>query len=181
MKNTKNNIFVINNIKTMALITMSKYNPEDFLIFRSLVDDDDVMKYVSGEALSEEKAKAKFTSILHVNSTQDSLGYFKVYNDQNIFIGDCKLEKYRHDNTLLEIGYILKKEFWGKGYGSLICKELLLLAEKIEPDMNIIGNIDPENIASKRLLEKFGFSSYTTATIDGMITESLMLTKKSGK
>ncbi len=165
----------------MALITMSKYNPEDFLTFRSLVDDDDVMKYVSGEALSEEKAKAKFTSILYVNRTQDSLGYFKVYNDQNVFIGDCKLEKYRHDNTLLEIGYILKKEFWGKGYGSLICKELLLLAEKSEPDMNIIGNIDPENIASNRLLEKFGFSSYTTATIDGMITESLMLTKKSGK
>ncbi|MDR2231164.1 MAG: GNAT family N-acetyltransferase [Flavobacteriaceae bacterium] len=165
----------------MALITMSKYNPEDFLTFRSLVDDDDVMKYVSGEALSEEKAKAKFTSILYVNRTQDSLGYFKVYNDQNVFIGDCKLEKYRHDNTLLEIGYILKKEFWGKGYGSLICKELLGLAEKTKPGMNLIGNIDPENIASKRLLEKFGFSSYTTATIDGMITESLMLTKKPGK
>lgn len=165
----------------MALITMHKYNQDDFDVFRSLTDDDDVMKYVSGEGLSEEKAKAKFASILHVNSSQNSLGYFKIYNDQNIFIGDCKLEKYRHDNTLLEIGYILKKEFWGKGYGSLICKELLALAEKTKPGMNIIGNIDPENIASKRLLEKFGFSSYTTTTIDGMITESLMLTNKSGK
>lgn len=128
----------------MALITMHKYNQDDFDVFRSLTDDDDVMKYVSGEGLSEEKAKAKFASILHVNSTQNSLGYFKIYNDQNIFIGDCNL------------------------------------AEKTKPGMNIIGNIDPENIASKRLLEKFGFSSYTTATIDGMITESLMLTKKSG-
>jgi ribosomal-protein-alanine N-acetyltransferase len=40
--------------------------------------------------------------------------------------------KYTDDNTLLEIGYILKKEFWGKGYGSLICQELLVLAEKTE-------------------------------------------------
>ena len=163
----------------MALITMHKYNQDDFNIFRSLTDDDDVMKYVSGEGLSEEKAKAKFASILRVNSTQNSLGYFKIYNDQNIFIGDCKLEKYRHDTSLLEIGYILKKEFWGKGYGSLICKELLTLAEKNEPDMNIIGNIDPENIASKRLLEKSGFRSYKTDIIDGMLTESLILVRKS--
>ena len=163
----------------MALITMHKYNQDDFDVFRSLTDDDDVMKYVSGEGLSEEKAKAKFASILRVNSTQNSLGYFKIYNDQNIFIGDCKLEKYRHDNSLLEIGYILKKEFWGKGYGYLICKELLTLAEKNEPEMNIIGNIDPENIASKRLLEKSGFRSYKTDTIDGMLTESLILIRKS--
>ncbi|MCL1677689.1 GNAT family N-acetyltransferase [Elizabethkingia sp. HX QKY] len=163
----------------MALITMHKYNQDDFNVFRSLTDDDDLMKYVSGEGLSEEKAKAKFASILHVNSTQNSLGYFKIYNDQNIFIGDCKLEKYRHDNSLLEIGYILKKEFWGKGYGYLICKELLTLAEKNEPEMNIIGNIDPENIASKRLLEKSGFRSYKTDTIDGMLTESLILIRKS--
>lgn len=163
----------------MALITMDKYNQDDFPMFRSLTDDDDVMKYVSGEGLSEEKAKAKFTSILNVNSTQDSLGYFKIYNNENVFIGDCKLEIYRHDNTLLEIGYILKKEFWGKGYGSLICQELLLLAEKTKPGMNIIGNVDPENIASKRLLEKYGFKSDTIATIDGMLTESLILVKKS--
>jgi ribosomal-protein-alanine N-acetyltransferase len=44
----------------------------------------------------------------------------------------------------------LKKEFWGKGYGSLICQELLVLAEKTKPGMNIIGNVDPENMASKR-------------------------------
>jgi ribosomal-protein-alanine N-acetyltransferase len=65
------------------------------LMYSVFDDDDDVMKYVSGEGLSEEKAKAKFTSILHVNSTQDSLGYFKIYNNENIFIGDCKLEIYR--------------------------------------------------------------------------------------
>ena len=45
--------------------------------------------------------------------------------------------------------------------------------------MNIIGNIDPENIASKRLLEKSGFRSYKTDTIDGMLTESLILIRKS--
>ncbi len=133
------------------------------------------MRYITGKALTEEQAQAKFKSILAINHQEEKLGYFKIHNVTNVFIGDCKLERYKYDPSILEIGYILKKEYWGKGYGISICKKMLTLASASFPKQDIIGIIDPDNIASKKLLEKFGFESYFVGTEDDLPTEKLIL------
>lgn len=78
---------------------------------------------------------------------------------------------------MLEIGYLLKDAFWRKGFGTKICEKLLERAKEIAPNDNIIGVIDPDNIASRRLLEKFGFKSYFVGEEDGIPTEKLVLRK----
>ena len=85
------------------------------------------------------------------------------------------MEWYKPDETQLEIGYMLKEEFWGKGYGTMICSELLSLADTVLAKKDIIGIIDPENAASKKLLEKFGFQSYFVGIEDDLPTEKLIL------
>ncbi|MFZ4262452.1 GNAT family N-acetyltransferase [Sphingobacterium sp. HJSM2_6] len=157
-------------------ITLKKYQLEDFEVYKQLVSDDEVMHYISGKGLSEREAKEKFHSILIINNQEVELGTFKVLNAENLFIGDCKLERYKHNNALLEIGYILKRDYWQMGYGTIICEKLLQLAKEFDPKLQVIGIIDPENIASRKLLEKFGFKSYFIGIEDDLPTEKLILT-----
>ncbi len=164
-------------IHLMEPLQLIPYTPNDFAIFHSLVKEDAVMRYVSGQGLTEEQAQEKFASILEVNAQDPMLGYFKIYNATGAYLGDGKMEWNKRDRTQLEIGYILKESYWGKGYGTQICSELLALAARTYPTTSIIGIIDPANIASKKLLEKFGFKSYFIGIEDGLPTEKLMLEK----
>lgn len=157
------------------MLQFQKYTWEDFQDYCSLVADDHVMKYITGRGMSEERAREKFTSIMQINEEDDLLGYFKVIDHDIGLIGDCKLVRYKRDRSALEIGYLLKQVFWKKGFGSGVCKALLERAAEIAPDDDIIGIVDPDNIASCRLLEKFGFKSYFVGEEDGVPTQKLVL------
>lgn len=127
-------------------LSFSKYQEKDFDNYYSIVQQDEVMQYISGKGLTVEQARAKFSSILEQGAADDPLGYFKVYNEEAVLIGDCKLVRYKHDSALLEIGYILKPEYWSKGLGTIICQKMLALADEVAPGTDIIGLIDPEKI-----------------------------------
>ncbi|MBD1422122.1 GNAT family N-acetyltransferase [Sphingobacterium chuzhouense] len=159
------------------MLQLLKYKWEDLHDYRSLVADDHVMKYITGKGMSEEQAREKFMSIMQINEEDDLLGYFKVIDYHAGLIGDCKLVRYKYDRSILEMGYLLKHAFWRKGFGTKICEKLLERATEIAPNDNIIGVIDPDNIASRRLLEKFGFKSYFVGEEDGIPTEKLVLCK----
>lgn len=159
----------------MGSITLTKYVQNDFSMYYSLVKEENVMRYVSGNGLTIEEAKEKFDSILKTNAVDTEIGYFKIHNNFNVFIGDCKIEWNKHDIDKLEIGYLVKEVFWGKGYGTMICTTILSLIEAKFPTVDIIGVIDPENVPSKKLLKKFGFKSYFIGFEDDLPTEKLIL------
>ncbi|WP_313529891.1 GNAT family N-acetyltransferase [Sphingobacterium multivorum] len=156
-------------------LRFEKYLLEDFDAFHDLVKADDVMKYITGKGLTEEQARRKFDSILAINQDPD-LGYFKVIEaDTQRLLGDCKLVNYKKDPTVFEIGYLLRQEHWGKGLGTQICESMLALATTLNPDKDVIGIIDPDNTASRRLLSKFGFKSFFVGIEDDIATEKLLL------
>ncbi len=156
-------------------ITLIKYALTDFDDYKTLVNDDEVMKYISGKGLTENEAKTKFNSIINIGKMEETLGYFKVLNHENQLIGDCKLVRYKNGNSILEIGYLLKKEHWRKGFGTVICNKLLAMATNTHPELDIIGIIDPANQASKALLTKMGFEPYFMGIENKMPTEKLIL------
>lgn len=157
------------------MLSLIKYLPEDFMDYCNLVGNDDVMRYITGKGMAVSEAKEKFTSILEINDEENMLGYFKVVDDALGWVGECKLVRYKYDRSLLEIGYLLKQEFWKQGLGTQICEILLQRAIAVAPHHPVIGVIDPENTASKRLLEKFGFESYFSGIEDGVPIEKLIL------
>lgn len=161
----------------MKKLRFEKYKPSDFNEFYKLVQDDDQMKYISGKGLNEEQANHKFTSILEKSSVDENLGFFKVYDENDNLLGDCKLVYNKHLENSLEIGYLLKKEFWRKGFGSTICEYLLSESKNKFPDLEVMAVIDPDNIASRKLLEKFNFESYWKGIENDLPTEKLVLKK----
>ena len=56
----------------------------------------------------------------------------------------------------IEIGYMLKRSAWGKGYATEATKRLLKFAFEETPLQEIVATTDPQNIASQRVLEKCG-------------------------
>ncbi|MGO1244134.1 MAG: GNAT family N-acetyltransferase [Sphingobacterium sp.] len=157
------------------VIELKKYVKDDLPDYQQLVRCSEVMYYITGLGMDGIQSKAKFSSILSINNQQHSIGYFQVL-DQNTkdVLGECKLVYYLDDPTVFEIGYLLKKEYWRQGLGSKICQDLLNLAQYIDPTKDIIGIIHPENTASKRLLEKFGFRSFFRGFENGLPTEKFI-------
>lgn len=156
-------------------IILDKFTSDDFDLFKPLLSDDEIMKYITGKGRAEGQVKEKFDEILEINRKEDSLGYFKVFSNVDEYIGYCKLEHNMKDSTSLEIGYVIKKEFWGKGYGSAIGQAVVDKANRLFPKLDIIGIIDPNNLASKKILEKFGFKTYFKGFEEGLPTERLIL------
>ena len=56
----------------------------------------------------------------------------------------------------IEIGYILKKSAWGKGYATEATKRLLKFAFEETPLEELVATTNSENTASQRVLEKSG-------------------------
>lgn len=58
----------------------------------------------------------------------------------------------------IEIGYLLKREAWGRGYATEICRRLLRFAFEETALDQVVAVVDPANEVSQKVLRKAGFS-----------------------
>lgn len=72
-------------------------------------------------------------------------------------IGYMSLWRIDHTNHRVEIGYALKKEYWGKGITYEAACRIIDFAFQDLKAHSIMANINPENKASEALLIKLGF------------------------
>ena len=73
-------------------ITLVKYIEDDFDSFKRMVSDEETMRFITGIAWTEDVAKIQLNAILEINAIEENLGFFKIVNQQNEFIGNCSLE-----------------------------------------------------------------------------------------
>ena len=147
-------------------LIFNKLTDNDFTLYAQLTMNEDVMKYVTGNALSREKAELRFQKVVDSNLASEDTGFFIVRKkDKHDFIGIVKLAQIT--DAQFEIGYMLLPEYWGKGYASEMVECMISLATK-KQIKEIIGIVDPENPASIRVLSKFGFQLYETGKFDGL-------------
>lgn len=147
---------------------------DDFKYFLDLVSNEKVMIMNYGRVFTLEEAKKVYKGILEKNEIHEEFGQFKVFEaTTNNFIGLGGLI-ISDDFTKAEIEYLLLPEYWGIGYGSEIVRELLNKAEGMKSIQQVTGIIDPNNIASRKILLKNGFLSCKVYEIeDGSLAEVL--------
>jgi ribosomal-protein-alanine N-acetyltransferase len=68
----------------------------------------------------------------------------------------------------VEVGYLLHKKFWGKGYATEILTELLQWAKQNINADYIIALTPLEHIASQRVIQKCGLEHYKNEIIKSM-------------
>ena len=141
--------------KRLYLMEFVKSDAEELFKMRS---DDRVLKYldrdphktVEESELMIEKMIYNYTSkaginwIIRKKDTLDVIGY----------IGYWRLIR---GNLRAEIGYAMKPEYWGNGYMQEVLTKVIEFGFNQFCLHSIEGNVNPNNLSSIKLLEKFGF------------------------
>ncbi len=115
---------------------------------------------VTNGIFSEEEIKKRLeTEIL--NNILYNVQYYPIFLlDKNIFVGCCGLRPYDIGECIYELGFYLKPDYWGKGYAYEAAKKIMSYAiDKINIS-NIYAGHHPDNIASKKALERLGFNYF---------------------
>jgi RimJ/RimL family protein N-acetyltransferase len=155
---------------------LKKLTETDFPLHFELVCNASVMEKITGKPLNETEARDKFSKILRSNAIHPDFGYFKITEkDSGNFVGVVKLEITKKDSSEAEIGYMILPEYWGKGIISTVAKKLLDMAKRKSQLNKVYAIIDPENIPSRKILEKNGFQSKEFKDYDGLPGEMLEL------
>jgi RimJ/RimL family protein N-acetyltransferase len=82
------------------------------------------------------------------------VGYFVKRDDR--IVGACGFIGPPSDNRV-EVGYGTFKEFEGQGIATFACKEMISIARRTIPDIIITAKTAPENNASTKILQRYGF------------------------
>ena len=137
-------------------LTYRKFTSDQFDTYRLWYQNNEVMKFISGRALTNQETTARFDKVIANNNIHPSYGLFGVYHivpNKLCGIGRLSLT----EEPCLEIGYGIFPNIWGKGYGTEILECLLSFAKKNKDVDKIIAIADPNNLASIKMLTKAKF------------------------
>ena len=81
----------------------------------------------------------------------------------------------------IEVGYVLKKSAWGKGFATEACKRLLKFAFEESPIETIVASTDHENTASQKVLLKSGLRELGLIKSYGEMCPGFQITKEQWK
>lgn len=130
----------------------------------TLRSDKEVLKY-----LGKETAKSKSEAEAFINKINDGIASNKwIYwvitsKNDNSFLGTVCLWNFSDDGNMADIGFELLPEFFGKGIMQEVIPNVLDFGFNTLQLTSIIGEVDPGNIKSIKLMEKFGFTFYKKA------------------
>lgn len=158
-----------------AKIRFEKYTAQDFSDYFELVSNFDVMKMITEKSLTLDEAQTEFDLLLKNNQIHTDLGTFKVFDSQGSYLGMAKLELKNADDQEAELGYMLLPQYWGQGLGQRIAHDLICIAEEQIQLKSLVAIIDPQNIASRKILLKHKFYSKAFKDFDGLPGEVLQL------
>lgn len=135
-------------LETERLI-LRKYRDSDLQDLYEYLSDAEVLKFEPYKPMSIDEVKEN----LAWRMSTDEMIAIESKEEQKM-IGNIYLGK--RDFDTLELGFVLNRKYWGKGYAAESCRALLKLA--FDTGIHrIYAECDPQNGASWRLLERLGF------------------------
>jgi len=156
------------------------FTPADLPVLSALHSDPEVMRYLSpcGQPWPAEVLKTKLDRFVAEHA---ELGHskWKVYRkDDGALIGRAGFSVFAPTGEL-ELGFVLKREWWGHGYATESARALIdwLFIER--PRIKrVIAFAQVQNLASKRVLEKIGMISTGTRLMEGIDYDFYLLLRR---
>ena len=120
--------------------------------------DDEVTRFLPYASWrSIEDGKAWFERMSNLGLTSTVLQFVIVEKKASRIIGTCLLFRYDESSARIEIGYVMGRAHWGKGFTHEALSALLSYTFEVYQLRRVEAEVDPRNIASNRLLLKLGF------------------------
>lgn len=132
----------------------------------SLKDSDTIYSYFSNPEMTKYYGMEPFQSRLEADKfIKDFLDDYNmlfrwaiVEKSTNKLIGTCGFHAISEKHLRAEIGYEIEVEHWGKGYATEAIRALVHYGFDSMKFQRIGANVYPENVGSRKVLEKVGFT-----------------------
>ncbi|MBP0943620.1 GNAT family N-acetyltransferase [Pseudomonas alliivorans] len=150
----------MNTTRTDRLV-LRDFEVADVPALAGILGDPHVMRYSVRGVLSEQATGEFVRNCMHAYSA-DGFGPQAVIEvETNRLIGFCGLNAEQVDQVMeVEIGYRLAPSYWGRGLASEAALVTLRHGFETLQLASVIAIVQPENIASVRVLHKAGFRDY---------------------
>jgi ribosomal-protein-alanine N-acetyltransferase len=137
-------------------LRLRRFTPDDLELHHALMSDPDVTRYVGGVRTRAESEEMFRTRVLPYYEEHPGLGAWATIEQAS---GECigtHLLNHIHGETYIQVGYILAKPYWGKGYATEMATALLRygFSGLGLPTINAITDLP--NTASQHVLLKSG-------------------------
>jgi len=133
-------------------------NPGDAESMFAMLSDPQSMKYWCDEPVTEiAEAVRALNKDLESDAQGDSLCWAICLDGEDKMIGKCILFQFNEKNHRAEIGYILNREYWRRGFMQQALETVIDFAFSTLNLHRIEADVDTENAGSLGILEKLGF------------------------
>ena len=136
-------------------IVIRKLYKRDIPKLYDLETDPDVKRYVGGVV---KRPKDEWVAGMRqlTKSSLAVLPFTILYRETGDFVGRATIFEKDGDNSW-EIQILIAKRYWGKHFGREACEILMAVLYGDVGAKSIIAVVDPDNKASRALVEAFGF------------------------
>lgn len=151
----------------LILRKVTKEDIEDMYLYGS---DEEVSKYVTWnthETIADTKGFVEFVLNKYENKHVSPWGI--EYKENGKFIGTIDFVWWQPNHKIAEIGYVISKDYWGKGLTTEVAKKLVKFGFEEMDLVRVQARCDVENIASARVMEKAGM------TFEGIIRKGIFV------
>ena len=143
----KENIMMV--LETERLI-LRRFTSDDWRDLHEYLSQETVVKYEPYNVYTEEESKEEA-----VNRSTDEAFWAVCLKENNKLIGNIYFQQQEPKVFMTwEIGYVFNPEYYGNGYATEGCKEILRYAFEELKARRIVAMCNPKNTASWGLLER---------------------------
>jgi len=136
-------------------ITIREFTPQELYLFLDLFKSENVTRYLPYKSPEELKGMFEKALLDYKDGPLSRWGIFNTQNDD--FVGVCLARAFAENPEWIEIGYMLRENYWGKGLGTQICKAIAGYCLAADAKKDIVALTDLDNIGSQKVLLKSGF------------------------
>ncbi len=134
---------------------LRRMNDADIDAVFAMRSDADVMRFIRPHKIERGEAES-WVKLTSGRWETERIGFCAVVEKaSNEFVGWCGLWRLTETNEI-EVGYALRREFWGKGYAVEASEAFLEYGFATLELAEIVAVARPENTNSRRVMEKLG-------------------------
>ena len=124
----------------------------------TIYQDPEAMRYWSHPAMTDiAEAQALLKDIQNQADPQNLFEWGIARREDDLVIGTCTLHRIDRQHRRAELGYILRRDHWGRGLAGEALNALLNHAFGAMDLHRLEADIDPRNTSSIRSVERLGF------------------------
>ena len=137
-------------------LALRRFTPDDREWFVELYGDPDVMRYMGGAQARQDAENMLEARILRYYDEHPGLGIWMTLERSTGERLGLHLINHIRGESIIQVGFVLAKPAWGRGYGTEMAEALLRYGFVDLSLPRICAITDPANLASQNVLLKIG-------------------------